>query len=76
MPEACNFIKKETLARAFSCEFCKIFKNTFCHRTPLMVASVIFAEQNFGYIRKQIIKFILLKKQNAGKLTNSAIHTE
>ena len=28
-PEACNFIKKETLAQVFSCEFCKIFKNTF-----------------------------------------------
>ena len=27
--EACNFIKKETLAHVFSCEFCQIFKNTF-----------------------------------------------
>ena len=27
--EACNFIKKETLAQVFSCEFCKISKNTF-----------------------------------------------
>ena len=26
--QACNFIKKETLAHAFSCEFCEIFKNT------------------------------------------------
>ena len=25
---ACNFIKKETLSQVFSCEFCKIFKNT------------------------------------------------
>ena len=25
----CNFIKKETLAQVFSCEFCKISKNTF-----------------------------------------------
>ena len=24
-----NFIKKETLAQLLSCEFCKIFKNTF-----------------------------------------------
>ena len=24
-----NFIKKETLAHVFSCEFCEIFKNTF-----------------------------------------------
>ena len=27
--EAYNFIKKETLAQVFSCEFCEIFKNTF-----------------------------------------------
>ena len=33
---ACNFIEKETLAEVFSCEFCKISKNTFFHRTPLM----------------------------------------
>ena len=28
-PEVCNFIKKETLAQVFSCEFCEISKNTF-----------------------------------------------
>ena len=27
--EACNLIKKETLAQVFCSEFCKIFKNTF-----------------------------------------------
>ena len=27
--EACNFIKKETLALLFSCEFCEISKNTY-----------------------------------------------
>ena len=27
--KACNFIIKETLAQAFSCEFCEISKNTF-----------------------------------------------
>ena len=26
---ACNFIKKKTLAQMFSCEFCKISKNTY-----------------------------------------------
>ena len=25
----CNFIKKQTLTQAFSCEFCEIFKNIF-----------------------------------------------
>ena len=33
--QACNFIKKESLAQVFSCEFCEISKNTFFHRTPL-----------------------------------------
>ena len=28
-PEACNFIKKETLAQVFSCEFWEISENTF-----------------------------------------------
>ena len=30
-----NFIKKETLAQVFSCEFCEISKNNFFYRTPL-----------------------------------------
>ena len=38
---ACNFIKKETLAQVFSCEYCEISKNTFFYRTPLVAASVI-----------------------------------
>ena len=36
---ASNFIKKETLAHVFSCEFCEISKNTFFYRTPLVAAS-------------------------------------
>ena len=28
-PEACNFIKKETLAQVLSCEFCEISKKMF-----------------------------------------------
>ena len=34
------FIKKETLAQVFSCEFCEIFWSTFFNRTPLVVGSV------------------------------------
>ena len=30
---------KESLAQVFSCEFCKISKNTFCYRTPPVAAS-------------------------------------
>ena len=37
----CNFIKKETLAQTFSCEFCKNFKNTFFYRTPPVAAFIL-----------------------------------
>ena len=37
--EGCNFIKKETLAQVFSCEFCEISKNTSFYRTTLVAAS-------------------------------------
>ena len=39
-PEAGNFIKKESLAQVFSCEFCEISKSTYFYRTPLVAASV------------------------------------
>ena len=42
-PEACNFIKKETLVQVFSCKFCDISKNTFLHKTPLVAASAEIA---------------------------------
>ena len=38
-PQACIFIKKETLAQVFTSELCEISKNTFFHRTPLAAAS-------------------------------------
>ena len=37
--EPYSFIKKETLAQVFSCEFCEISKNTFSYRTPPVAAS-------------------------------------
>ena len=37
--EVYNFIKTETLAQVFSCEFSEIFKNTFFQRTRLVTAS-------------------------------------
>ena len=38
---ACNFIKKQTLAQVFSCEFCEISKKNFFYRTPLVATSVL-----------------------------------
>ena len=39
--QACNFIKEETLLQVFSCEICKIFKNIYFYRTPLVAACVV-----------------------------------
>ena len=36
---ACNFIKKETLEKVFSCKFCEISKSTFSYRTRPVAAS-------------------------------------
>ena len=43
---ACNFIKKETLAQLFPCEFCEISKTIFFYRTPL-VAAFLFSSSFF-----------------------------
>ena len=37
--KACNFIKREALAKVFSCEFCKISKNTSFTEHSLVTAS-------------------------------------
>ena len=39
VPEACNFIKKDTLAKVFSCEFCENSKRTFFTKHLLKTAS-------------------------------------
>ena len=40
MKKVCNFIKKETLAQVFYCEFCEISKNTFFTEHLWATASV------------------------------------
>ena len=67
MPQVCNFIKKEALAQVFSCEFCKISKNTFSYRTPPVAASEnTFPLPSSVYLRDNmdgnISNFILLVK--------------
>ena len=44
---AWNFIKKESLAQVFSCEFCEIYNNTFLYRTTPVAASVNFYRWRF-----------------------------
>ena len=45
-----QFCKKETLTHVFPCEFCKISKNTFSHRTPPVAASYFYHPYNFHKI--------------------------
>ena len=40
-PQACNFIKKETLAQVFSCEFCEIFENNLFTEHLWTTASIL-----------------------------------
>ena len=41
LPQAWNFMKKETPTHVFSCEFCEIFKNTFFSGTLPVAASAV-----------------------------------
>ena len=56
--QACNFIKKETLAQLFACVFCEISKNIFSDNTSRWLLL------NSGKTRKKIstVKFQLLYK--------------
>ena len=53
-PETYNFIKKETLAQVFSCEFCEIFKSIFFTEHLRMNASTFRK-----VILKNFVKFTL-----------------
>ena len=44
MHQPATLLKKETLAQVFSCEFCEIFKNTFCTENLRMTVSVVSTE--------------------------------
>ena len=46
---ACNFIKKETLAQVFSCEFLEISKNTFFTEHVRTTASIFYLKR-YGWI--------------------------
>ena len=58
MVQACNFIKKEILAKVSFCEFCEISKNTFSYRTPLVAASQL--DNVFG-INHFLVSLLMLK---------------
>ena len=58
---ACNFIKKETLALVFSCEFCEITKNTSSteHLRKSASETVINLESKNESVRSEIVVFFV-----------------
>ena len=61
-PESCNFIKKETLTKVFSCEFCETSQNTFFTEPLWTTASA--ATTRHGVTRKRRRKL----KQHLNKI--------
>ena len=55
--ETCNFIKKETLAQVFSCEFCEISKNTFFTEHLRMTASASVLTTKSVFLFVYLVKF-------------------
>ena len=45
---ACNFIKKETLAQVFSCEFCEISKAVYAEIFLSLVVKFFFRQFPFN----------------------------
>ena len=50
LPQACNFIKKETQGQVFTCEFCEISKNTFFTEQLWATASkcLMYVQSTYG----------------------------
>ena len=61
MPEACNFIEKETLAQVFSFEFCQISKNIFSKEHLWATASILREGRRLKPIEILIISKITKK---------------
>ena len=74
MPESLFFWrltpKKEAMTQVFSCEFCKVFKNTFLYKTPPVTASGLSKEcQGFRYISRNFPVTFLMTMLSLNYLT-------
>ena len=69
---ACNFIKKEILTQAFSCEFCEISKNTFFYRNICGRLRLFWSEKEklnrLSFFEKTLSKTQLRKKVGSNNL--------
>ena len=64
---AYNFIKEETMAQVFSCESCKIYKNTFSYRTPPVATSDNFSVNKFLFSVSSFSVYVFFLLQNRYK---------
>ena len=65
--EACNFIKKGTLAQLFSCEFCEISKSTFFIEHLQETAFVMLFFNKFQCLFLVFLKMLGNRKLFAGR---------
>ena len=78
-----NFIGKhlclsfeETPTQVFSCKICKIFKNTFFHRTPPVTASVNFKPIYFKSVNQiKLTKFVIGSEETQAVLSLDVLDT-
>ena len=59
-PRACNFIEQRLLHRCFPLKFCEIFKETFFHRTPPVIASGLLSSLHLIIYMLNLLKKFLL----------------
>ena len=66
MPQACNFIKKETLEQVFSCEFCEIPRNIFFTEHLWTFASA-YTRVYFSFERQTVKKLNQTQRNSSPK---------
>ena len=75
LTESCSFIKKESLAHVFSCEFCEISKNIFFYRTHPVAASVLSNIYDGAVFPKHLTVCSRLLFPQKSPLSEMVIHT-
>ena len=71
-PQACNFIKKDTLAQVFSCELCEISKKIFFTEHLRTTASETTTSDAFKLNKK---KYIRSQKHTINMLRVSTVNS-
>ena len=63
-PQACNFIKKETVTQVFSCEFCEILRTPFLENTSgrLLLTNQFLFSSSLYFQQKELndVKYLLI----------------